>query len=96
MTAGLVFTLYLGRMAIVYRLDYVDAKAGNFQTITGTVVGYDRARRGNGNEAIYEIPIFHDEATGQKIPIDVGKTKINKKYTVVYLNRTKHGKLVNP
>ena len=88
--------IFCGIEAIAQHLDYLDAKAGKFQIITGTVVDYATVRS-DRTKTRYSNPVFLDEETEKKVAINVGETKINKKYTVVYLPHSifaKHGCII--
>jgi hypothetical protein len=84
----LVNTLF-GFKFTLHCLDLKAVQNRNFETITGTVINYDKATSYENGTVDYSYPIIKIEGTDKTIILDAGQTELYKTYTFIYLKYTK-------
>lgn len=81
---NVVFTLIFSN----YCKDLSAVQKKQFETITGTVIGYNRVEYDESKGRKYSNPIVED-IDGKKVVLMIGQTEFNSKYTFIYLEHTR-------
>lgn len=92
----MAFIIFFLIKFIPYSRDLNSVKNKNFETITGEVVDYGKAKDiGDiATEVKYYYPIIEDK-NGIRIKLDVNGTVKNNTYTFIYLEHTKLAEIFN-
>ncbi len=94
---GIVLACFLGafvffgtKWVITYK-DYRLLEKNQYEMVTGTVVGYNKAQYFENGTTDYSWPIIEESGTNNHIILDVGGTELNKTYTIYYLKYSRYG-----
>jgi hypothetical protein len=94
---GILFACFLGtfvffgtKWVITYK-DYRLLEKNQYEMVTGTVVGYNKAQYCENGTTDYSCPIIEESGTNNHIILNVGGTELNKTYTIYYLKYSRYG-----